>query len=259
MLVEKDKAYFLHAKPYRENSLIAYLFTKKHGKVSFIINGVKSIYQGKSGRSPKSALLQPCRLMTISYQLKNGLSKIADMELQTAEQQPPDIKYFMLYQYVNELLLKLLPEQFSDENIFTAYRLFLSVLSKDYPNFSLRFIELSLIDHFESFTGLYQEEELQHHIDESKNYFINGNTGISSQALNSAATCISGEQLSAFNYIITFYREYLADNNQDLSEHIEILAKAAQPISTFFIARLLGDRPLKTKHIYRELQTRKLL
>ncbi len=258
MLVEKDKAYFLHAKPYRENSLIAYLFTQKHGKVSFIINGVKSTHQGKSSRSPKSALLQPCRPMTISYQLKNGLSKITDMELRTTEQLP-DIKYFMLYQYINELLLKLLPEQFSDKNIFTAYQYFLFILSKHYPNLSLRFMELSLIDYFESFTGLYQEEQLQHHIDESKDYFINGNTGISSQALNSAATCIGGEQLSAFNYIITFYREYLADNNRDLSEHIEVLAKAAQPISTFFITRLLGDNPLKTKHIYRELQTRKLL
>ncbi len=261
MLVTKDKAYFLHSKPYRENSLIAYLFTQKNGKVSFIIGGVKSTRQGKSTRSPKTALLQPCRPITVSYQLKNGLSKITDMESESTEQSSdmPDIKYFMLYQYVNELLLKLFPEQLPESNIFNSYRYFLSLLSKDYPNLALRLMELSLIDYFESFTGLYQDENLQYQVDKTKNYFINTDTGIASQQLHSTDSLISGEQLSAFNYMISFYQQHIANNQVELSEHIEVLAKASQPISTFFIARLLGDKQLKTKQIYRELQTRKLL
>ncbi len=262
MLVEKDTAYFLHSKPYRENSLIVYLFTQKNGKVSFIIGGVKSTRQGKSTRSPKTALLQPCRPITVSYQLKNGLSKITDMELHTGEQLP-DIQYFMLYQYVNELLLKLLPEQLPEPNIFMAYRYFLSLLSEGYPNLALRLMELSIIDYFESFTGLYHDENLQYQVDKTKDYFISTDTGITSEPLHSTDSRIGGEQLSAFNYMISFYRQYLSDNmannKAELSEHIEVLAKASQPISTFFISRLLGDKQLKTKQIYRELQTRKLL
>ncbi len=258
MLVEKDTAYFLHSKPYRENSLIAYLLTQKNGKVSFIIGGVKSTRQGKSMRSPKAALLQPCRPIAVSYQLKNGLSKISEMELHTSGQLP-DIKYFMLYQYVNELLLKLLPEQLPEQQIFTSYRYFISLLSKGYPHLALRLMELSLIDYFESFTGLYQDEILQYQVDKTNDYFINTDTGIASIQLHSTDSFISGEQLSAFNYMIGFYRQHLSNNDDELSEHIEVLAKASQPITTFFISRLLGDKQLKTKHIYRELQTRKLL
>ncbi|PID65869.1 MAG: DNA repair protein RecO [Gammaproteobacteria bacterium] len=264
MLVEKDNAYFLHATPYRENSLLVYLLTQKHGKVSFIVTGVKSANRGKTPYHNKTALLQPCRPIIINYRLKNGLSKLSEIEPQAANQLP-DIKYFMLYQYVNELLLKLLPEQFADAGIFTAYKKFLAILCQDYPYFALRLMELSLIDYFDGLTGLYQQETLRHHVDKTKNYYLHRATGIAENPSNHSTATISGQQLSAFNYLVALYQQHLTDKQQEhLADNVtadarETLAKAAQPISSFFIAGLLGDKPLNTRYIYRQLRHRKLL
>lgn len=263
MQVEKDRAYFLHAKPYRDSSLLAHLLTQQHGKVSFIVSGAKSAGRGKAAKNAKTALLQPCRPLVLSYQLKNGLSKIIDAELHS-NQPLPNIRYFMHYQYVHELLLKLLPEQLPDENLFTVYTHFLDLLCQGNSHFALRLMELGLIDFFDGISGIYADEQLRTHVDTSAQYFLEHSTGISRYPAAST-TAVSGQQLSAFNHIVALYQQQLSDNKSKDLPHVvngdirETLAREAQPISAFLIARLLGDKTLNTRQIYRELQSRQLL
>lgn len=271
ILVDKDTAYLLHTKPYRENSLLAYLFTQQHGKVSFIVNGIKSAKAGKaSGQASKSALLQPCRPMRLSYQLKDGLSKINDLEL-AQSLSPPNISHFMLYQYAHELLLTLLPQHHPAEPIFSAYELFLDALRNEQPHFALRLLELALLDYFDGLNSLYSTPTLRSTINVGVEYYLDNDNGIAvsnpSMEKSPAGTLrVSGQSLSAFNHLVRAYQQQLPSSNQSpTSPHViepavaETLARGAQPINTFFIARLLGNKKLKTRNIYRELQGMKLL
>lgn len=258
MRIEKDKAYLLHTTAYRDRSRLAYILTQQQGKVSFIVSAKSS---SKPSRLSKLNILQPCRPIQLSYQLKNGLSKITEMEL-PAITKLPDIQYFMLYQYIHELLLKLLPQQLPDDKLFIDYEYFLSILTQGCPHFALRYMELAIIDFFDSVSGLYQDERLRNSTTDKPVYSLNKNTGISDYQAGTAQ--VSGQQLSAFNHIVTLYEHQLADNNNNLPHVMatdirETLAREAQPISTFFIARLLGEKTLKTRNIYRELHKMQLL
>ncbi len=261
MLVEKDTAYLLHSKPYRENSLLAYVLTEQHGKVSFVVNGVKSTRAGKSCKqSSKTALLQPCRPLTLSYRLKDGLSTMTSIELEKAGE-IPTINHFMLYQYAHELLLTLLPQHHSAAMIFSAYENFLRDLCNEQPHGALRLLELSILDYFDGLESLYSTPTLQSHINVGVEYCLDNELGITPLSANSAgARRISGENLSAFNHLVNTYQSDLHSDPHVVESHIaETIARGAQPVSAFFIARLLNGKQLKTRNIYRELQEMKLL
>ena len=254
--VDKDRAYLLQSKPFREGSLLAYLLTQQHGKINFIVTGAKSSKSGKSKKTSRFALLQPCRPVCLSYQLREKLSKIEEIE-PIQPHNIPSINHFMLCQYGQELLLKLLPEQHPAINIFSAYEDFLMLLCHQQPFFALRLLELAIIDFFDGISGLYHSPYLQNQVDPESIYSLDKTVGIS-DILNKNSIKISGEQLNAFNYLAIFYQHRLQSaklNYQSLKAvTVETLAQAAQPISAFFIARLLGHKKLKTRNIYRELQ-----
>lgn len=244
MKVHQDRAYFLHSRPFRENSLIAQLLTESHGLVNFLISGIKP--KQKTGAS-KGALLQPCHTLCIDYQLKDNLSKLTHLE--RIDFHPPlGYENFMLYQYTHEILLYLLPNQLPLPTVFQAYETCLRLFRQEQPNCALRHIEIALIEHFCGFPYLQYALDMPNiAIIAEQNYFYVADQGLYQNKPNQYATQFTGDQILAFNHFLN--KQLTKSKTTD-----EILAKGAQAVSTFFITQLLNGKPLKTRNIYRDLQ-----
>lgn len=244
-VVDKDHAYFLHQTPYRDNSALAHLFTQAHGKVSFVVGGLKNKKQGRR------AFLQPCRLLTVGYQLKAQLSKLEyiDFADEAAIQLTPDISHFMLYQYANELLLAILPSQLPTVGLFNDYSYFLQLLSQSQPHAALRYIELALIILFIGLPDVTYTQDTQLPVNTKNCYYFYAESGLFTVQQNADnGVYLDGTQVCAFQHVATAYI------NDDFTAVSEALAQGAKPITAVLVQHLLGNKSLKTREIYRALQ-----
>ena len=140
-LIQSQPAYLLHSRPYRDTSLLVDFITQDFGRISAIARGV---------RNPKSktrALLQPFIPLVINLSGKNELKTLGQVESQFNS---ISLKHKALFSalYVNELLVRLIHKQESDQEIFSLYTATLndlSVRSEIEPvlrNFELNLLEL---------------------------------------------------------------------------------------------------------------------
>ena len=107
-------AYLLHSRPYKENQQIVELITEHSGKVAAVT------YVSHTGKSDKKSLLQPFTPILVSLSGKTTLQKLTLVE---ANGRSLLLKKFALYSafYINELLIKLLPERAACPELFTLY------------------------------------------------------------------------------------------------------------------------------------------
>jgi DNA repair protein RecO (recombination protein O) len=123
MRVEQQPAFVLHARPWRETSLIVEAFTRNFGRVALLARGA---------RRPRSAM----RGVLLSFHpLRLGWSASAELgNLISAEWsgalQPLSGRGLMCGFYLNELLLRLLLLVDSHEALFDAYAAALARLSE---------------------------------------------------------------------------------------------------------------------------------
>lgn len=234
--IDADFAYLLHSKPYRDNSALTYLLTKQHGKVSCIVSGIKS------KRSNKRAFLQPCHRLRINYELKSGLSKLTDIDT-APPLTVPAIAHFMLYQYVHELLVTVLPEQLPVADIFQAYERYLAQLD-DTPHTALRLLELAVIEHFGGLPELGMTQDTLLPINSEGDYYFYPDAGVYTSPQAEHGKRLYGANLQAFSHLVHYGTE----------QYNETLAKGAMPVSNLLIQQLLGGKTLKTRAIYKALQ-----
>jgi len=115
MKVEQEPAYLLHSIPYRETSVIAELFTLRHGKLSGVLRGQRPL---KSRRA--QTIVQPFSPLLVSWVGKTELKTITSCERGTAG---IILKGESLYSglYCNELLVKLLAPNDPYPELFHHY------------------------------------------------------------------------------------------------------------------------------------------
>lgn len=248
--IEQDCAYFLHQTPYRDNSALVHLLTHQHGKISFIVSGLKA------KKNAKRPFLQPCRQLTISYQLKSGLSKLEQIDFAQVTQatqvhQAPSIAQFMFYQYANELLLTILPPQLPTPILFDNYQRFLRLLADNRPHTALRYIELSLINAFGGLPSVTHTEDTQQPPEADKFYWFSPEHGLFASAPLTAGSengiTLDGAQIQAFHHVANNYLHI-----QDTMS--ETLAQGAKALTTCLIQQLLNGKKLKTRSVYQALQ-----
>ncbi|SEK72476.1 DNA replication and repair protein RecO [Colwellia chukchiensis] len=133
-------AFVLHTRPYRENQLLVDLFTQHHGKLAALS------YIGHTTKSSRKALLQPFLPISVTLKGQHSLKNLLRVE--------PAGKSFLLQKqalfsgfYINELLVKLLPENIACSALYQQYSLCLQALAAtDNIEVSLREFELILMD-----------------------------------------------------------------------------------------------------------------
>ncbi len=137
--VDGDPAFVLHTRPWRETSLIVDIFSRHHGRLGLVARGAR-----RAGAAVKARLI-PFQPLTLSWFGRGQLRT-----LHAAEWQGGGLMLrghaLMCGFYLNELLLRLLPEGDAHETLFDHYTLALADLnSRPEVEPVLRRFELDLL------------------------------------------------------------------------------------------------------------------
>ncbi len=115
MRVLAQPAFVLHARPWRETSLMVELLTRDHGRVGVVARGLTT-----PKRHPLKAALQPLQAIRVDYEQRGELARLIQAE---AIDQAPTLQgeRLMATFYVNELLLRLTPRNDAAQPLFELY------------------------------------------------------------------------------------------------------------------------------------------
>ena len=134
-----QQGYILHARPYRETSLLLEVFTPEFGRVGLVARGVR----GKKSKS--HGIIQPLVPLLLSWCGKGELYTLVSAESRTEFPQKQG-RMLMSCLYVNEILLRLLHRNDAHPDLYIAYEHFLTELNKDNEEVMLRIFEKKLLN-----------------------------------------------------------------------------------------------------------------
>jgi DNA repair protein RecO (recombination protein O) len=113
--VEGQPAYVLHARPWRETSLIVEALTRDHGRVGLVARGVSG-----PRRHAQRAALQPLQSVRLDYLPRGELARLTGVEAEDAAPMLAGDALLAAF-YVNELLLRLCPRHEPQPRLFELY------------------------------------------------------------------------------------------------------------------------------------------
>ncbi|HNQ04132.1 MAG TPA: DNA repair protein RecO [Thiobacillaceae bacterium] len=120
--VDGETAFILHTRPWRETSLVVDVFSRHHGRLGLVARGAR-----RPSASLKARLV-PFQPLSLAWFGKGGLRTLHAAEWHGGEPCPRG-HGLMCGFYLNELLLRLLPEGDPHEALFDHYRTALAGLS----------------------------------------------------------------------------------------------------------------------------------
>jgi DNA repair protein RecO (recombination protein O) len=247
---ELQQALVLHARPWRETSLIVDLFTEHYGKIAVCARGVRS------KKSPKRSMLQPLSPLYICWKGRGELPTLTVVE--AAE---PAIKLSgtALYSsfYINELLTRLLHKYDPHPELFNHYKVALNQLSvSDNLEQTLREFELELLVAI-GYGLTLDYDSMDQPISELKMYFLNtegqlqnidtysneniGSENIGSEKMDSNKNSVNPRLFTGRQLISISERNW----------HDKVVLKDAKRLLRISLKPLLGDKPLQSRKLFR--------
>ncbi len=127
MLIEQQPVYVLHARPYRETSLLLECLARDHGRLGVVARGVR----GTRGRVRRSEL-EPFQLLLMNLQLRGELATLRLAEPASA---PLRLAGNVLLGglYVNELVVRMSARHDPHAGLFGVYQRTLQRLAQGEP------------------------------------------------------------------------------------------------------------------------------
>ena len=222
--VENTPAFLIHRRMYQGSSLLLDFFTKDFGRLRLVARGAR-----KSKTS-----LQMFQCLSISFKGKGELKNLSQWEI---ADKPRRIlgDDLILAMYVNELILRLLPENDEYSEIFHAYWNFLSnlkSLNSNEKEYALRDFENQMLEDL-GYGIDFSSDMNDEPINENLNYEFIEHQGFST----SDNGLIPGKIL-----VNLLSRENIVTDRNELS----ILKK----MNRKRLKSLLGDKPLKSKELF---------
>lgn len=219
--------FFLHTRPYRETSLLVDVFTAESGRFSAVMRG------GRSAKGSAAQLFQPLLIEIAGVtELKNiRRTEIAGMALM--------LKGTALFSafYLNEILIRLLPREEPQHALFVAYADTLGKLAEGSdPAAGLRTFECSLLDCLGYGIDFMHDSDSGEPVSDSFGYDFHPERGFTRSRSRQALSGAVLQQLAAGNF----------------SEPAAALA--AKRINRLALARLLGNKPLKSRELFLALR-----
>lgn len=221
-------AYFLHTRAYRETSLLVELFTAEGGRLSGVWRG------GRRGKAGLPQLFQPL-LVDVG-----GQGELRSLHRVEAAGQALPLGGTALFSgfYLNEILIRLLPREETQPGLFVAYAGTLGRLAGgEAPAPLLRAFEVRLLETLGYGIDYGHDSEHGEPVVASLNYAFYPDSGFARSAA-SAGTC-SGAVL----------QKLARGEFQDAEA-----AQAAKRINRLALARLLGNKPLKSRELFIDAQ-----
>jgi DNA repair protein RecO (recombination protein O) len=229
--VDNERAYVLHAYPYRETSLIVEVMSRHHGRLALVARGAR---RAQSGLRARLLAFQP---LALSWFGKGAMKTLHAVEWLGGSLRLEG-HALMCGFYVNELLLKLLPVEDPHEALFESYEAALMELSDcGEPQPILRRFELGLL------SELGYAQTLTHLTDGSEvlrqhRYSYDFGQGVVPHAAGEAG--YSGKTL--------------LDMAAGSFEDPRTLSESKQ-LMRVLINHYLADKPLLTRQLLMDLQT----
>lgn len=227
-------SYLLHARPYRDTSMIIDLWTPSHGRFAAVARGIRS---GRSRQGIQRAWLRPFLPLWTSWQGMGDMKTLLRLEAQGL---PLPLSGDALYCgfYLNELLLRALPALDPHPDLFLHYVEALGALA-DTPGLDvpLRRFELRLLDELGYGLAFSCGPEP---LDPTREYQLD--------ASGQFVLVPSGEPGMPGSDLLAIARDdWQSPDVQRLGKRL--LRRALQPLT--------GDRPLRSRELLRALHQRR--
>ena len=126
MRILEEPAFVLHARAFRETSLLLELLTREHGRIGAVARGARSAKSRWRNR------LQPFRPLLVGWNQRGELGTLTGAE-EVATLPPLKGEALMCGLYVNELLIRFLHRSDPHPGVFSAYQALLGALSAGEP------------------------------------------------------------------------------------------------------------------------------
>ena len=234
MNTENQKAYVLHTRDYRESSQLVDLFSRDFGRLRAVAKGARG--KRKSGGHQ----LQAFTPLSLSWRGKGDLKNLTAMEASgNSAALQGEILYIGLY--LNELLVRLLPEYVPHESLFDHYSNLIAQLgaSTD-PEPLLRRFELLLLEEIGYGFDMTSELAEDRPIVAAEHYHFTSDQGF-----------IRIDSVSARSKETGFLGEYLLAMAEDNYQSVEVRRCAKRLLRTALQAQL-GERPLLSRQLFRQ-------
>ncbi|GGY65055.1 DNA repair protein RecO [Cellvibrio zantedeschiae] len=231
MSVELQPAYILHTRPYRDTSMLVDFFTPAYGRITAVARGVRS------RKAPKRNLLNPFTRLLISFQGKTDLKLLTHFEAEGAHF-ALTAKHLFSGFYLNELLVRLLPELDAHPEIYSLYEQSLQALNAQQElEPILRYFEFQLLNELGYGIHFDADAKTGETISESCHYYLDTTLGFYVAEVDEATKphSFSGEHL-------------LAIAAQDFSR--TDVRHTAKRISRMLLKPLLGTKPLMSRELF---------
>ncbi len=233
MNTENQKAYVLHTRDYRESSQLVDLFSRDFGRLRAVAKGNRG--KRKSGGYQLQAFIP----LSLSWRGKGDLKNLTVVE---ALGNRAALQGEMLYVglYLNELLVRLLPEYVPHENLFQYYGELMAQLGMSHdPEPLLRRFELLLLEEMGYGFDLTHEIIESRPIIPAEYYHFRPDQGfvrIDNVSKGSKENSFRGEHLLA-----------IAEDNYQLTE----VRRCAKRLMRAALHAQLGERPLLSRQLFR--------
>lgn len=141
MRIDDEPAYVLHARPWRETSLLVEVLSEQHGRLGLLARGVHG-----PRKQPLRAALQPMQWIRFDAVQRGELAQLRRAEAQDAAPRLAGNAMLAGF-YLNELLLRLAPRQDPLPELYDAYgRVRQRLLDGGSLAWTLRRFERDLLD-----------------------------------------------------------------------------------------------------------------
>ncbi len=231
-------AYVLHHRPYRNSSRLLEVFSRDHGRLGMVARGVGSRRSRLQGR------LQPFRPLLLSWVGRGELATLTDAEM---DGPPPALSGAALMAgfYLNELLLRLTGRHVAASRLFHDYRRALEALGRGQglDQAVLRRFECRLLEELGYGLILEQDVDSGEPILPHRRYCYHIERG--PVAVKEGEEERQGVQLTG--------RTLLALAAGDFPDEDSL--REARRLMRRVLAFYLGDRPLRSRELFRTLES----
>lgn len=226
--VEEETAYVLHRRPYRETSLLVDLFARGAGRIRVVARG------GRTGVAG-----QPFVQLAVAFRGRNALRTLTRAEPVAPPVPLPAGRELYLGLYLNELLVRLLPEADPHPRLYDHYRRLLA----DLPGGAsaeplLRRFELALLAELGYGFELHRTAGGQPLVGDACYRFAPGMGLVAAESgAGAGGEVLRGEHLLAM----------AADDYSDPE-----VRGCAKRLTRMALAEHLGSRPLRSRELFRK-------
>ena|SRR5690606_18762027 len=240
-----ETGFVLHQRAFRNTSQLLECITAAHGRVGLVARGSRA---GRGTRrsptSPQRALLQPFVPLKLSWLARGELGRLTHVEPAAAPYALGADSLYAAY-YANELLLRLLARGDPNAAVFSCYSRCLAVLAGGGRVARvLRFFELELLGALGYGVELDSDAATGEPLVAERRYRFEAEVGVV------AADAPRGDEPTYEGRVLISLRERILDDDDSL--------RAAQQLLGTVLKAHLGDRPLKSRAVLRDIVARGL-